>query len=136
MIEIRKISNWEGGGYFSKIWDFLQLRFKWTLRNGKYPPRAYSQVPNLRGGRHFHFFEILGGGEPLIRTPLIAFSKISEGGYLLLGPPPYNVFDKKFYNLNFQHAFSPIILNLQPSFTYQNTALTLLYIKDWVCHPW
>ena len=74
-------------------------------------------------------------GDLFIRTPLIPFLKALEG-VPTIKTPPLNFFNKKFYNFNFQHAFSPAILNLQPSFTYQNNALTLLSIKDWVCHPW
>ena len=40
----------------------------------------YSAVLNRRGvGGKFHFFGNCRRGEPLIRTPLIAFSKILDG---------------------------------------------------------
>ena len=47
----------------------------------------YTLTDLLIGGGAFHFLEIFRGGELLIRTPLIAFSKVSEGGGPLLGPP-------------------------------------------------
>ena len=43
------------------------------------------------------------------------------------------------YSFNFQNALPPEIHKLQPSITYQNNALNLLYIIDWVrhhCYPW
>ena len=71
-------------------------------------PCIYSQVRNIRGegGRHFHFFEILGGGEPLIRTPPYSvFENFGGGGYLLLGPPLIAFSKKKFilsiFNMHF-----------------------------------
>ena len=51
---------------------------------------SYSPWPINRGGGAFHFLEIFGGREfliILIRLPPVAFSKISEGGGPLLGPP-------------------------------------------------
>ena len=71
----------------------------------------YSHVAiKKRGG--IPLFGNFRRGEPLIRTPYYSVFENFGRGYPILGPP---VFEKKVFSFNFQNAFSPEILKLQPS---------------------